>query len=69
MGLFLVCRVPLEADINNQTLAILVNKNDPESIEIANYYKKARLIPEQNIIYLNFKANVNSLTEAEFKKI
>ena len=60
---------PLKAEINNQTLAVLVNTNDPESLEIAKYYQQARLIPESNIIYLSFKNNVNSLTEAEFLQI
>jgi len=59
----------LNAQVNNQTLAILVNKNDPESVEIAEYYQKKRLIPESHIIYLNFKAQTDELTEAEFRKI
>jgi len=59
----------LRAEINNKTLAVLVNKNDPESMEIAEYYQRARLIPEDNIIYLNFKNNINSLTETEFTQI
>jgi len=59
----------LSAEINNQSLALLVNKNDPESLEIAEYYKKSRLIPDKNIIYLSFNPNQNSLTVTEFKKI
>jgi len=59
----------VSAKINNQTLAVLVNQNDPESIEIAKYYQKKRLIPDSNIIYLKFKPNIDTLTEAEFKKI
>ena len=58
-----------KAKINNQTLAVLVNQNDPESIEIAKYYQKKRLIPDSNIIYLNFKPKPETLTEAEFKQI
>lgn len=57
------------AGVNNFNLAILVNINDPESIEIAQYYKQARLIPEKNIIYLRFKAGGESLSEAEFLKL
>jgi len=59
----------LKAEINNQTLAVLVNINDPQSIEIAEYYKQARLIPDSNIIYLKFKPASDSLTVDEFKKI
>jgi uncharacterized protein (TIGR03790 family) len=60
---------PLKAEINNQTLGVLVNVNDPESIEIAKYYQRARLIPDKNIIYLSFTRNVDSLTALEFEKI
>jgi uncharacterized protein (TIGR03790 family) len=67
--LFIGCLSRLNADITNQTLAVLVNKNDPESIEIAKYYQSARSIPESNLIYLNFKPNINVLTEVEFKQI
>ncbi len=59
----------VNAEINNQTLAVLVNINDPESVEIAQYYQRARLIPERNIIYLSFKPGLNALTENEFKVI
>ena len=48
---------------------MLVNKNDPESIEIAKHYQQARLIPDENIIYLSFKGNVNSLTSAEYNEV
>jgi len=60
---------PIQADINNQTLAVLVNSNDMESLEIARHYQKARLIPDSNIIYLSFNPNIEKLTEAEFKKL
>ena len=59
----------VQAEINNATLAVLVNKNDPESMEIARYYQKARLIPDENIIYMAFRAGVSALTEAEFAEI
>jgi len=65
-----VCYMPsLNAQVSNQTLAILVNENDPESIEIAKYYQRKRLIPESHIIYLKFKAQSDMLTEAEFDEI
>lgn len=59
----------LNAQVSNQTLAILVNENDPESVEIAKYYQQKRLIPESHIIYLNFKAQSDVLTETEFHEI
>jgi len=69
MAIFLFYILPLKAEINNQTLAVLVNVNDPESIEIARYYQKARLIPESNLIYLSFPAGVSALTQNEFEKV
>jgi len=59
----------INAEINNQTLAVLVNKNDLESLEIAKYYQRARLIPESNVIYLSFDNAKDSITEAEFEKL
>lgn len=58
----------LNAGVNNQTLAVLVNSNDPESIIIAKYYQQARLIPEKNMVYLNFK-NTDILSEDEFNGV
>jgi len=62
--------VPLQinAEVNNQTLAVLVNINDPESIEITKYYKRSRVIPEKNI-FLNFAQNIDSLTTSGFEYI
>jgi len=54
------------AEINNKTLAVLVNLNDPESIAIANYYKQNRGISTENVIYLKFTSGVNTLSESEF---
>ncbi len=61
--------LPLQAEVNNRTLAVLVNSNDPESIEIARYYQQARLIPESNVIFLNFNAHKNALSVKEFENI
>lgn len=62
-------KAPLNSGVNNQTLAILVNQNDPESIEIAKYYQRARQIPDENVIYLDFTANVDALSESDFKRL
>lgn len=65
----LILHASATAGINNQTIAILVNKNDPESIEIAEYYQRARQVPVEHVIYLDFKAGDASLSEREFRKI
>jgi len=67
--LLFIWSISLSASVNKHTLAILVNKNDPESIEIAEYYQQLRQIPAGNIIYLDFKAGVDALPVSEFKNI
>lgn len=67
--LFVIRGEVVKADVNNKTLAILVNENDPESLEIARYYQKARGIPAENIISLNFKHNIDELSISEFNEI
>ena len=67
--LFLIRSVTVNADVNNKTLAILVNESDPESLEIGKYYQKARNIPTKNIIYLNFEHDNNDLSVSEFREI
>lgn len=42
------------SSIQPSELAILINDNDPQSIEIAKYYQRARNIPDQNLVHLNF---------------
>ena len=69
IGFYLLVSLQLKAEVSNHTLAVLVNINDPESVEIAEYYKQARLIPDKNIIYLSFARDVNSLTASEFENI
>jgi uncharacterized protein (TIGR03790 family) len=38
-------------------IAVLINDNDPQSVEVANYYQEKRGIPSQNMIHLNFDQN------------
>ncbi len=55
--------------INSQTLALIINKADPVSVETGQYYKKLRNIPEQNIIYISIKNPGSSITPDIFNKI
>ena len=43
--------------IQSSEIAVLINDNDPQSVEIANYYQRARNIPDRNMIHLNFDQN------------
>jgi uncharacterized protein (TIGR03790 family) len=38
-------------------IAVLVNDNDPQSVEVASYYQQVRNIPNRNMIHLNFDQN------------
>ena len=67
--ILLVANWALAAEVNHKTIALLVNKNDPESMEIAAYYQQKRHIPGQHVIYLDFAPAKNHLTEAEFAEI
>ena len=35
-------------------IAVLINDNDPQSVDVARYYQQKRHIPDQNMIHVNF---------------
>ena len=43
--------------IQPSEIAVLINDNDPQSVEVANYYQRKRRIPGQNMVHLNFDQN------------
>jgi uncharacterized protein (TIGR03790 family) len=45
------------AGIQANEIAVLINDNDPQSVEVANYYQLKRGIPSQNMIHLRFNGN------------
>ncbi len=59
----------LAAEVNHNNIALLVNSNDPESVEIAAYYQQQRHIPDQHVIYLDFAPDKDHLSEAEFAEL
>ena len=42
------------SSIQASEIAVLINDNDPQSVEVANYYQQVRKIPSRNMIHLNF---------------
>jgi uncharacterized protein (TIGR03790 family) len=60
--------------IQSSEIAVLINDNDPQSVEVASYYQQVRNIPSRNMIHLNFDQNKlypgftsnNGLDPAEF---
>lgn len=55
--------------LNAQNLAVIVNDADPLSRQVADYYKKKRSIPSQNIIRVNFPPGQSAISRAEFQGI
>lgn len=45
------------SSIQPSEVAVLVNDNDPQSVEVASYYQQVRKIPSRNMIHLNFDQN------------
>lgn len=50
-------------------LAVIVNDNDPLSVQIAEYYQKRRNIPEENLIHVRFEPGTASMSRNEFARI
>ncbi|BCT69061.1 hypothetical protein NNRS527_02675 [Nitrosospira sp. NRS527] len=50
-------------------LAVIINDSDPQSLEVADYYQKARHIPAANMIHLNFPSGRNALSRDEFQQL
>ncbi len=60
---------PEIARLGPENLAVIVNTADPLSIRVAEYYKKRRHIPENNIIRVQFSAGISTLTRQEFERV
>jgi uncharacterized protein (TIGR03790 family) len=43
------------SSIQSSEIAILINDNDPQSVEVANYYQQVRNLPRRNMIHLKFE--------------
>ncbi len=59
----------VSAGITAKTLAVIVNKSDPLSIRIAEYYKRVRRIPKENIIEIELDKTKTVISPEIFKKI
>lgn len=53
---------PLRAD----QLAIVINDDQPHSVEVGAYYSKARNLPPQNVIHVRIPGRPRKLSEAQF---
>lgn len=55
--------------LNASHIAVIVNAADPNSIEVAKYYKRRRSIPAENIIHVNFPPLRSTMSRAEFQRV
>jgi uncharacterized protein (TIGR03790 family) len=58
-----------KAGLQPEDLAVIVNENDPQSVQVGAYYQTARHIPAANMIYIHMTAGVPTITSAEFNAI
>jgi uncharacterized protein (TIGR03790 family) len=58
------------SQLKPENLAVIVNENDANSVEVANYYLTARQIPAANLIRVKLPANVGGQIDIEtFNKL
>jgi len=67
--LLATCVSQVGAEITANTLAVIVNKLDPLSVRIAEYYKRVRNIPERNIIEIELDKSKTVISPEIFRKI
>lgn len=58
-----------DAEITANTLAVIVNKSDPLSVRITEYYERVRNIPEKNIIEVDLDKRKTVISPEVFRKI
>lgn len=51
------------------SVAIVINENDPASVEIGAYYQARRRIPPENVVRVRFPAGVSALERAAFETV
>lgn len=61
--------VALGAGVRAETLAVIVNDEDADSIEIAEYYRKKRSIPPENMLHVAFNPGSTVMSSDEFATI
>jgi uncharacterized protein (TIGR03790 family) len=67
--LLLLAWVPAARALDAGQVALLVNREDPASVEIADYYRQRRGIPDANVIELALPAGRDALTADEFNQV
>ena len=55
--------------IQPSEVGVIVNESDPQSVEVANYFKQKHGIPDSNTIHVNFGAGATWINNATFAAI
>jgi len=50
-------------------LAVIVNDADPLSVQIGDYYRRARAIPERNLLHVRFTPGHARMSEQDFRQL
>ena len=69
MAPFYVSGLTVNYALQPDEIAVIVNDDDPLSLQIAEYFQTARNIPDENMIHLSFPPKSNTLEPELFRKI
>ena len=58
-----------QTSLTSDDVAVIVNDSDPLSVQIGQYYRKARGIPAANMIHLRFSPGRTVLSREEFQEL
>ncbi|MFT3930549.1 MAG: TIGR03790 family protein [Spongiibacteraceae bacterium] len=58
--------LPPDNGLKPEELGIVINDNDPLSVQIGNYYRQRRNIPAENVVHLNFSIKSSEISPGEF---
>lgn len=60
---------PKSPRLHSAQLAIVVNDADPDSVALGEYYRRARNVPEANVVHVSIPGKPRSLEPAAFSRI
>lgn len=67
--LYGIVMIVAKAEIDASNLAVIANKNDPVSVQIAEYYLRARRIPRENLAFVKLDSDKTTVKPGHFRKI
>jgi uncharacterized protein (TIGR03790 family) len=57
------------SSIRPEELGVIVNTSDPQSVAVADYYRVARNIPDENIIHVSFPPGSTTMSQSTFENL